>query len=350
MADMQRILAIDIGSGTQDILIWDPALAPANCPKMVFPSATTLLARRINRATDAREHLFLSGRTMGGGPCSRAVREHLRAGLRVFATPPAARTFHDDLQRVRAMGVEIVEEPPGIRPLRQYETADLDMDAVRRALEAFEVPLPTTTAVAVQDHGFSPNASNRAFRFKQWADMLEARAGLDSLIYRSVPAHLTRMQAVCASHPGTWVMDTGAAAILGALLDPAVAAMQQQGAVVLNVGNEHTVAALVREGEVWGIYEHHTALLSPEKLRDHLEAFRRAVLTHEEVFDDMGHGCRVLPEAREISAFNRLSLTGPNRERFSDLGGHMAAPYGDMMLTGCFGLVEAVGRRGAEHG
>ena len=37
-----------------------------------------------------------------------------------------------------------------------------------------------------------------------------------------------------------------------------------------------------------------------------------------------------------------MGITGPNRENFADLGGHMAAPFGDMMLTGCFGLVKAV--------
>ena len=40
--------------------------------------------------------------------------------------------------------------------------------------------------------------------------------------------------------------------------------------------------------------------------------------------------------------FESLSMTGPRREKFFCLQGHMAAPFGDMMLTGCFGLVDAV--------
>ena len=34
---------------------------------------------------------------MGGGPCQWAAQAHPRAGLPVFATPDAARTFNDDL-------------------------------------------------------------------------------------------------------------------------------------------------------------------------------------------------------------------------------------------------------------
>ena len=36
--------------------------------------------------------------------------------------------------------------------------------------------------------------------------------------------------------------------------------------------------------------------------------------------------------------------TGPQRQMAADLGYHFAAPYGDMMLTGSFGLVTATRR------
>jgi uncharacterized protein (DUF1786 family) len=85
--------------------------------------------------------------------------------------------------------------------------------------------------------------------------------------------------------------------------------------------------------------------LDEDKLSVHLDRFRKGYLSNQEVFDDMGHGCHTLPGARDRGSFEHLSITGPNRERFAPLGGHMAAPYGDMMLTGCFGLVEALRRR-----
>jgi uncharacterized protein (DUF1786 family) len=104
------------------------------------------------------------------------------------------------------------------------------------------------------------------------------------------------------------------------------------------------VAALIKGSKTWGIYEHHTSLVNPGKLKDHLDRFRREELTNEEIFADMGHGCLVLPGAGSAASFTHVTVTGPNRDRFAGLGAHMAAPFGDMMLTGCFGLVEAVDR------
>jgi uncharacterized protein (DUF1786 family) len=227
--------------------------------------------------------------------------------------------------------------------------ADIDLEAIRRAFGSFRLDVPEMVAVSVQDHGFSPRESNRAFRFRQWNDLLLSGRKIETLLYDRPPEHLTRMLAVTKSVPGAWVMDTGACAILGALLDPWAAAVKPDGITVVNVGNEHTVAALVKEEKIWGVYEHHTALLDADKFHRQLELFRRAKLTNREVFEDMGHGCRILPEAGGVSSFSALSVTGPNREKFSSLGGHMAAPFGDMMLSGCFGLVEALRRRLAAH-
>ena len=46
---------------------------------------------------------------MGGGPCDWAAEDHMRAGYPLYATPDAARTFDDDLERVAALGVTLVE-------------------------------------------------------------------------------------------------------------------------------------------------------------------------------------------------------------------------------------------------
>jgi uncharacterized protein (DUF1786 family) len=221
----------------------------------------------------------------------------------------------------------------------------MDVSAIRKALKLFHVDLPQIVAVSVQDHGFSPDESNRAFRFKQWAHLLDSGQDLASLLYQDPPEYLTRMRAVSASVPDAWVMDTGAAAILGALLDPWVTRRKQEGVTIVNCGNEHIVAALFKANTLWGIYEHHTGLVNPGKLQDHLDRFRREELTNQEIFDEMGHGCQVLPGAKKAGSFAHMSMTGPNRERFAGLGGHMAAPHGDMMLTGCFGLLEAVRTR-----
>jgi len=344
------VLAVDVGSGTQDILAWRPGISIQNCPKLIMPSATTILATRIEQATARGHAIFFSGATMGGGPCSRAVRKHLKAGLQAFALPDAARTFNDDLEKVRGMGVQVVDERPPATPLEELAMGDMEISNIRKALDLFLVPMPGLVAVSVQDHGFSPHESNRAFRFRQWSDLLRGGGPLEDLLYETPPEHLTRMRAVARSVPGARLMDTGASAILGALLDPWVSERLNDGITVINAGNEHTVAALVKGERIWGVYEHHTSLLDEPKLRDHLMRFRRGDLTNREVFEEMGHGCLVLPEGPAISTFGCMSITGPNRTKFMGLGAHLAAPYGDMMLTGCFGLIEALKRRSNRNG
>jgi len=345
MSLSQGILAMDVGSGTQDILVWQPETAMENCPKMILPSPTSMIARLIRQATENRNPVFLSGRTMGGGPCSAAIREHLKAGLDVFALKAPALTFNDDLEKVMSMGIQVVEQRPEIAHLLELPMRDIDLETIGRALGLFNIQMPGIVAVSVQDHGFSPKESNRAFRFRQWTDLLGSGKGLEGLLYQDPPSHLTRMKAVTEAVPGAWVMDTGASAILGALLDPWVDQRKQEGVILVNIGNQHTVAALVKGSKVWGIYEHHTSILTPSKLREHLARFCRGDLTNQEVFDEMGHGCHTLPGAGDAGPFRHLSITGPNRQKFSNLEGHMAAPFGDMMLTGCFGLVEAVKRK-----
>src|SRR5438270_6472883 len=103
-----RILAIDIGTGTQDILVLEAGALIENAVQLIMPSPTALLAERVKQATQDQVDLLLTGVTMGGGPGHWAVEAHLRAGLKVYATADAARTFDDDLDRVAAMGVRLV--------------------------------------------------------------------------------------------------------------------------------------------------------------------------------------------------------------------------------------------------
>jgi len=98
-----QILAIDMGTGTQDILLFDSERPVENSIKMVLPSATEIAARRIRRATANRQAAILTGVNQGGGPCGWALESHLKAGLPAFATESAAVTFDDDLDRVREM-------------------------------------------------------------------------------------------------------------------------------------------------------------------------------------------------------------------------------------------------------
>ena len=164
-----KVLALDIGTGTQDILLFDSSKAIENCIKMVMPAPTVIAATRIQQATRARRPLALTGVNMGGGPVTEAARQHLQAGLPVYATVEAATTFDDDMEMVRAMGVSLVDhdEIKGLRNVARVELRDLDLEMVGKALAAFEeAPQWDTLAVAVFDHGNAPPGySDRKFRF-----------------------------------------------------------------------------------------------------------------------------------------------------------------------------------------
>src|ERR671932_987890 len=103
-----QILTIDVGTGTQDIFLFDSERELENCFKLVLPSPTVVFADRVRGATAERRAVVLQGVTMGGGPCHWATMDHVRAGFDTFATPEAARTFDDDLDAVREMGIKVV--------------------------------------------------------------------------------------------------------------------------------------------------------------------------------------------------------------------------------------------------
>src|SRR4030042_4517488 len=98
-----RILAVDTGTGTQDILLLDTKDLVENSVKMVARSPTMRVAGQIREATRQSRPLLFTGVTMGGGPCRWALERHLKAGLAAFATPDAARPFDDDLNVVGNM-------------------------------------------------------------------------------------------------------------------------------------------------------------------------------------------------------------------------------------------------------
>jgi uncharacterized protein (DUF1786 family) len=333
------ILALDVGGGTQDVLIWEPGQTVENSVKLVLPAPTQVLARRVRRLTGQGQPIFLQGRVMGGGAVTQAVRHHLGRGLAVYATPQAAFTFSDRLEAVQAWGVILTDSPPP--EAVALTLGDVGVEDWRQVLAAFDVPFPGHFAVAVQDHGFHPQGSNRRFRFQCWENFLEQGGRLADLACRRPPGHFTRMTAVAEVLPGVVLMDTCAAGVRGALLDPQAREHLDRGLTVVNVGNAHTFAALVRNDRLFGIYEHHTGLLSPEKLSDHVERFQQGRLTNTEVFDDQGHGCAYAPDFTATGAFAFTVITGPRRRLAQGLPGVFASPCGDMMLSGCFGLVAA---------
>ena len=352
-----RILAVDMGTGTQDILVFDSSGPIENSVKLVMPSATSIAEGRIRRATAAKRPVLLTGVIQGGGPCHWALEDHLKAGCAAYATPEAARTFDDDLERVRAMGVQVVSEDEASRldGVDRIELRDLDLPAIRRALAEFDVPGDFDgLALGCLDHGNSPpDYSDRLFRFDHLRRVVDQRNDLSAFAYlpQELPEYLTRARTMLSSADGEApivFLDTGPAAALGALQDPQVAAEEER--LILNLGNMHALAFHLSGTHIYGLYEHHTGEMTTEQIEDFTERLVAGTLAQEEVFDSKGHGvyyADAAPEGRQPF----LAVTGPQRGRLrgSRLQPYFATPHGDMMISGCFGLVLAFAARYPQH-
>ena len=347
-----RTLAIDIGTGTQDIVIYDSEKEVENSLIMIMPSPTVIVAEKIREATSAGEGIVLTGDVMGGGPSGRAVKEHIRKGLPAYATKEAALTLNDDLKKVEDMGVTIIDEEDIKQipaPTREIVMQDIDLEAIETALSQFGLEMPSKFAVAIQDHGMSIERSNRVFRFEHLEKVIREGGSFEQLSYahESIPPYLTRIKAASRrlEEMEATFMDTGAAAIFGALLDPQAV----QPSMVVNIGNGHTLAAIVADYRITGVFEHHTSRMEPEKLQDYLIRLAEGTLTFEEVFEDSGHGCYI-KETVGLENIRSVMVTGPKRgiieqtkaeEKNPALWSklHFAAPFGNMMLSGSFGLL-----------
>jgi len=389
-------IAVDVGAGTADVVIRRDDEPPENSLKLVVPSQTRVVAARIRAATRSEAAVLFLGPTMGGGADTKAMKEHTAAGLPFLAAESAALTFADDLDRVRSRGVEIISDDEaarlagagslsssgGRRELAVIPSGDLDAAALRGALGLLGAPTTFDgAAVAVQDHGFRPDGSNRVLRFSLWERAVSERRRLEDLFYSAsatveatparveatparaeatparvavdvtaVPPQFTRMRAAAGCLAGLTaerplpllVGDTGPAALIGALVDreAAPACLVDGATVLVNVGNTHTIAAVAVDGRLAGVYEHHTSRLDTARLSAQLRRFLAGDLGSDEVREDAGHGAVL---AEPVGDDRPFLVTGPNRRLLaaSDLDVRYPAPWGDMMISGAVGLLEA---------
>jgi len=330
---MEAVL-IDIGKGTQDILIPVKGERVENWVKAVLPSPTTRFAKRVLEWKG--KELRLCGYTMGGGPFKKAVMEFLRGGGRVLVTEKAARTFRDDLDEVRKSGVEIVEDLEGC----DIFLTDLDFELLGRLRELADLEREFGfLGVACQDHGFVKGQSDRITRFNYLSELLNRERRPWKLYHTERTGFLSRFDSILEQIEkkglSGFVIDSKISAVAGV-----TAYAHSEGVkefVCVDCGNGHTLVSTVKDGLICGFLEHHTRMLTPDKLKNFMVKLIEERITFEEVYEDGGHGAlfieRVNPE--------KVYLVGPNRENFRELGEY-AYPLGDAMLFGCAGLLEVL--------
>ena len=328
-----EVFLVDIGKGTQDLLYADERTNTENWVKAILPSPTVKLARKISAFN---EDLFIDGYIMGGGPVKKAILNHLRKGYKVVISKRAARTIKDDIEKVRSLGIDIVEE---VKEPNLY-LSDLEFDVygelLRLAGRSFN---PQIIAVACQDHGFVKGQSDRVTRFKYFEKKLEETRNPCDFVITEKTGFFSRFDSILEQlekrgYSGV-VMDSKVASICGVLSYAEELGVKEF--VGLDIGNGHTLGVSIKGGMICGLFEHHTRYLTAEKLKELVEKLCKATLTFEEVFVDNGHGAvvfeRVEPE--------RVFIAGPNRSLFKKYGEY-AFPGGDVMITGCIGLYFAL--------
>ncbi len=327
-------LGVDIGKGTQDIVVPDFSLNEENWPKAILPSPTEKLAKKV---AELSGDIGVCGYVMGGGPVKRALVNHLKRGFSVRITEKAARTIRDDIDEVKRLGFEVVDSLDRC----DIYLSDLETETYQRILWSIDGGLELsqfTIGIACQDHGFVKGQSDRVTRFRYLRKLLERERRPERMVVTERTGFFTRFDSILEqlSEIGLkgFVMDSKIAAVAG--MDGYAKRLGVKEFVVLDVGNGHTLGASVKEGEVVGLFEHHTKMLDGSKLKLLVGKLVRGELSFEEVFEDGGHGAVVFEKIEP----ERVFVVGPNR-RLAARVGEEAYPLGDAMLYGCAGLVEA---------
>jgi len=334
-----KILAIDIGAGTQDILLFDSQKKTENCISLVLPTPSKFFAEKLKTI---ESHVYIHGDTIGGGSLGRAILRHIQKGYRVVMEESAAYSIRNDLDEVKSMGIEVGRKPEADH-FQELEIQEVNLSLLEQFLSNFGEDLKVDViAIAVQDHGVSAKGvSDRTFRFENMERMLrkDNRPEAFHFLENSIPEYYLRMKSAVAAVKRTLsipvlVMDTCFSAILGCL-DEVIGP-----SLVVNVGNGHTITALLLERKIEGLYEHHTHELTPKKLESDLRLLIRGELSGKKVFEENGHGAITLkPFYGEVSVI----VTGPNRDIFRETSFKFiyAAPGGNTIMTGPMGLVRA---------
>jgi uncharacterized protein (DUF1786 family) len=350
---------MDIGAGTKDVLLFDSQKESIeNCVKLVLPSPSQFFAKRIRKATRLHKDIFVKGDIIGGGAFSFALREHVAKGFRAVMTEKAAYTIRNDLNEVKQLGIEIVKEEKESKDFCGEILAieEVNLNQLQLFLAESDETLSDVdiVAIAVQDHGVFPKEmSNRSFRLGRMRELLKENPKPENLSFseEEIPPYFLRMKSASQAskrqlpEAKVLLMDTSPDAILGCLKDKVVE--KTDCVLAVNVGNGHTMAAIISEGKILGVMEHHTRLLNHQKIERLLVDFADGKLTDEEVFKDSGHGVFFLADPPGFSKIEKIAATGPNRNILTNtrLPVHFVAPAGDVMMTGPIGLVEATKRK-----
>jgi len=276
-----------------------------------------------------------------------------------YMTPLPARTVNDDLKSVEKKGITIVSDEEaqrlmGKNEIRHFTFGDILPSGIQKLLKELGVGWKFShVAGAVQDHGVCPaGVTSLDFRHQFMKERIEQNPFPEHFLlsHEEIPDYLTRMRATGEllseiPAPKLFMMDTGMAAIIGASLDPYLRGCDH--CIIVDIGNSHTLGAVLTKGLIGGFFEYHTNGLTPQRMEELLINLGNGTLDHRSIIAEGGHGAYI----RSVPGYNKIEkivATGPRRKEI--MGGINleyieGAPLGDNMMTGTAGLLESIKRR-----
>ena len=339
-----RILAIDVGTGTQDIMIYDTEKELENSIKLVLPSPHLFISQQIK---EIENDIYFDGEIMGGGKIKNTILEHMEKGYDVVMEENCAKTIRDDIEQVKSFGIGIADNTKEYKNYRKITLRDINITQLSEFLLMYDLEFDfDELAIAVQDHGYNENMGDRDFRFEKIRQKLDKPISPMEFGFKDdLPEYYTRMQAVKRTLKNEGIektpllMDTKFASIAGMCFDKT--AEKLNSFIVIDIGNGHTTAASIENKKIHGVFEHHTSNLTAESLEKYIKKLALAMLTNEEIYEDHGHGAHIL---NPIEKIEKVIVSGPKRELIdkTSLDWHHATPAGDVMMTGTVGLVKTV--------
>jgi len=349
---MSSYLLIDIGAGTMDILYYEDKTGLSY--KAVVCSPVQYVAEKTAGLPGS---LLITGNEMGGGAVSAVLKKRAQTD-KVVMTASAAATVHHDLKKVAGYGIHVIEDAdaPALVKNSAYsvlEIGDLDLERLKKIVEGFGVPFRfEKVGICLQDHGMPPKGiSHLDYRHGLFKAALDKTPFPQALLYHrdNVPATFNRLRSVADSSrhlpaDEVYLMDSGMAAILGASLD--IQAATKNKLLVLDIATSHTVGAALDGGEIAGFFEYHTHDITLKRLEGLITDLADGNLQHEQILAEGGHGAYTR-KSFGYDAVEIILATGPKRKLVGDsrLPIVFGAPYGDNMMTGTVGLLEAIRRR-----
>jgi uncharacterized protein (DUF1786 family) len=311
---MSRFLMVDIGAGTMDVLCYE---SEADLHyKAVVKSPVRSIAEK---AAAIPGNLIVTGCEMGGGPITGLLKQRAREANVVMSSSAAA-TLHHDPQKIKSWGIQIVPDDR-VEDFRQDHTYQ------SLILEDLEIE-----------------------RLNMFTDLLAHKPYPHTLLFKAdeVPQALNRLTSLAHSARSlpteeVYVMDSGMAAMLGGSMD--VLARQKRNLLILDVATSHTVGAAMQGDEIAGFFEYHTSDITLARLEQLILDLCEGKLEHGQVLREGGHGAFVR-NSYGFDAVEVIIATGPKRRLVegSRLPMEFGAPYGDNMMTGTVGLLEALRR------